>query len=314
MGAGGRGILAMAGAAGIWGLAPIFFKALAVVPPLEIVAHRTFWALVFLLCWLALQGRLREVASLLGSGRLLARVMAAALLIGTNWLLFIWAVLDGRTLQASLGYYIYPLIAVLTGRLVLGEQLSLTRWCAVALAGAAVAVLTAGLGVPPWVALALAISFAAYGLVKRGLPAGPVVSVTGEAVLLVPLALAWLVGVHFGGWVDPGGRPGAVFGTGWRDSLMLVAAGPVTALPLILFSYAARRLTYATLGLVQYLSPTLQAFVAALIFLEPVTRWHLIALPLIWLALALYSTDLWRQERSARKRSASSPVLPTTPT
>ncbi len=314
MGAGGRGILAMAGAAGTWGLAPIFFKALDSVPALELVAHRTLWALVFLLCWLAAQGRLREVPRLAAAHGPRARLVAAALLIGVNWLVFIWAVQNERALQASLGYYIFPLVAVLAARLVLGERLGSVRWAAVALAAAAVAVLTAGSGVAPWVALTLAVSFAAYGLVKRALPAGPVVSVTGEAALLAPLALVWLIGVHSGIWADPAGQPGAVFGAGWRDSLMLVAAGPVTALPLILFSYAARRLSYATLGLVQYLNPTLQALVAALVFLEPVSRWHMLALPLIWLALALYSADIWREERSARRRSTSSVTLPTTPT
>lgn len=314
MGEGGRGILAAFGTAAFWGLSPIFFKALAAVPPLELVAHRTLWALVFLLCWLAIQGRLREVPRLAAARAPLARLVMAALLIGLNWLVFIWAVQNGRAMQASLGYYIFPLVAVLAARLVLGERLRPARWVAVALAGAAVAVLTAGLGVPPWVALTLAFSFTAYGLVKRGLPAGPVLSVTGEAALLAPLALVWLAGVHSGAWADPTGQPGAVFGTGWRESLILVAAGPITALPLILFSYAARRLSYATLGLVLYVNPTLQALIAALVFLEPVTRWHMLALPLIWAALALYSADMWRAERSARRRSASSATLPTTPT
>lgn len=314
MGESGRGILAGIGVAVVWGIAPIFFKALAFVPPLELVAHRTLWALVFLLGWLAVQGRLREVPRLALARAPLVRLVIAALLIGLNWLVFIWAVHNGRAMQASLGYYIFPLVAVLAARLVLGERLRPARWVAVALAAVAVAVLTAGLGVPPWVALTLAISFAAYGLVKRGLPAGPVLSVTGEAALLAPLALVWLAGVHSGAWGDPAGQPGAVFGTGWRESLMLVAAGPITALPLILFSYAARRLSYATLGLVMYLNPTLQALIAVLVFLEPVTRWHMLALPLIWVALALYSADMWRAERSARRRSASSATLPTTPT
>jgi chloramphenicol-sensitive protein RarD len=314
MGEAQRGVMAMVGACLIWGLSPLYYKLLVHVPPLEVLSHRTLWSMVFFGIVLLFQGRMGQVLQLLGNVRRLALVVLAALSISANWFLFIYSIQVGRAVEASLGYYIFPLVAVLLGVVVFRERLSLAKISAVALAVVAVLVLTLGLGAPPWISLALAFSFGIYGVIKKGVSAGPVVSVTAEVLMLAPLALIWLWGVHFQEWQGLTGRNLGVFGNNLRDSLLLLLSGPLTATPLILFSYASRRVALATIGLVQYLNPTLQFSVAVLIFAEPMTRWHAIAFPLIWLALAVYSLETLRQDRSARRAAAKSVTVGTTPT
>lgn len=307
----GKGVLAMAAASTIWGLSALYYKQLAHVPPLEVLSHRTLWSLLLFALVLAVQGRLGQVRAVLRNRRETARVALAAMMISVNWFLFIYSVQVGRAVEASLGYYIFPLVAVLLGLVVLGEGLSRWQWLAVALAAAAVGTLTLGLGVPPWISLALAVTFGFYGLIKNGLGAGPVVSVTTEVVLLAPLALIWLWGVHTQGWTGLVGRNLGIFGRDLHDSLLLAGSGLLTGGPLILFSYASKRVSMASIGLVQYINPTLQFLVASLIFIEPVTRWHLVALPLIWGALALYSWDSLRQDRRSRNAAISAGTSPT---
>lgn len=314
MGEAQRGVMAMVGACLIWGLSPLYYKLLVHVPPLEVLSHRTLWSMVFFGIVLLFQGRMGQVLQLLGNVRRLALVVLAALSISANWFLFIYSIQVGRAVEASLGYYIFPLVAVLLGVVVFRERLSLAKISAVALAVVAVLVLTLGLGAPPWISLALAFSFGIYGVIKKGVSAGPVVSVTAEVLMLAPLALIWLWGVHFQELQGLTGRNLGVFGNNLRDSLLLLLSGPLTATPLILFSYASRRVALATIGLVQYLNPTLQFSVAVLIFAEPMTRWHAIAFPLIWLALAVYSLETLRQDRSARRAAAKSVTVGTTPT
>ncbi|MCK4711567.1 MAG: EamA family transporter RarD [Marinosulfonomonas sp.] len=307
-----HGILAMVGACMIWGLSPLFYKALANVPPLEVLSHRTIWSLVFFGLVLAGQRRLGQVAEIFKSARLLLVMIAAAVMISLNWGIFIWSIQVGRAVEASLGYFIFPLMAVVLGALLFKERLGAVQLLAVAMVAGAVVLLTWGLGVMPWIPLVLAASFSAYGVIKKKLSIGPVVSVTGEVLLLLPLALIWLWGVHWQGWVGIGGRNLATFGTGWRDTLLLMLSGPMTATPLILFSYAAKRLDFATQGLVQYLNPSLQFTVAVLAFGEVVSRWHAIAFPVIWAALALYSVNALRQEKAARRASVKPSTESTT--
>ncbi|OLS47949.1 EamA family transporter RarD [Rhodovulum sulfidophilum] len=298
-----KGVLAMVGASAIWGLSSMYYKLLAHVPPLEVLSHRTIWSLVFFGLVLALQGRLAELWRLFGQARALWLVAAAAVMISTNWFFFIYAIQIGHAVEASLGYYIFPLVAVALGFAVLGERPSVLQWGAVGLAAVAVGALTWGLGVAPWMSLALAGTFALYGLAKRGVPAGPVVSVTAEVVLLLPLALVWLWGVHVAGWPGLTGRALGAFGQDLGDSLLLVFSGPLTAVPLMLFSYATKRVDFATVGLVMYLNPTLQVLVATLVFREPFTGWHILAFALIWTALALYSAESLRLDRASRRSS-----------
>ncbi|MBU9699504.1 EamA family transporter RarD [Rhodobacteraceae bacterium HSP-20] len=298
MGEAGKGIVAIVAACTIWGLATLYYKAMAHVPPLEVLAHRTLWTLVFFGVALALRGRIGEAVALL-RGAQRGRVRLAAGIVAVNWGLFIWAIQTGHAVQASLGYYIFPLVSVCLGVLVLGERLSRGQGAAVALACGAVGVLTAGLGVAPWVALALAVTFAPYMLIKKQMRAGAAVSVTAEVMLLLPLALVWLALAH--GGVVAGGLFGADAFTTW----MLPLSGLITGGPLILFSWGAQRVRLSTLGLVQYLNPTLQAVVAVLVFREPFTGWHAVAFGMIWGALALYSLEGWRQERAARNLATS---------
>lgn len=289
-----KGVAAMVLACTVWGLSALLYKAIAHVPPLEVLAHRTLWSLVFFLVVLSIQGRLALLPGLIGS-RAAWLVALAALLVSANWFGYIWSVQNGRVMEASLGYYIFPLVAVAIGRVMFGEGLSGLQWLAVGLAALAVVVLTAGLGAAPWIALYLAVTFGFYGLLKRRIEAGPVVSVAGEVALLAPVAAGVLWAVHAGHWGS-----GGAFGRTWADSLLLAVSGIATGGPLMLFSYAMKRVRMATVGLVQYLNPTLQFALAATLFAEPVTLWHMIAFPMIWTALALYSFSVIRQERKRR--------------
>ncbi len=278
-----KGFWALVAACAVWGLSGIYYKALGAVPPLEVLAHRTLWSVVFLCLVLAVQGQLGALkAALTGQKRL--ALCAAALTISANWFMFIWSVQSGHALEASLGYYIFPLVSVALGRIFLGERLSRGALLAVALAALGVLVLGLGLGVTPWVALALALTFGAYGLIKKQIKLGAVVSVAAETALLAPFALIVLAGR---------GAEGA-FGADLTTSLLLAFSGVMTGGPLILFSYAAQRVRLGTVGLVQYLNPSLQLMVALLIFGETGTLWHAIALPIIWAGLAVYSAAAWR--------------------
>lgn len=290
-----KAILALVVACTIWGLGPLFWKLLSHVPPIEVLAHRTFWSLVIFAIYLGVQGRLAELRTALCAGRQGLVIAAAALMVSINWFLYIWSITNEHAVEASLGYFLFPLVAVLLGRVVFGETLTRLQWAAIALAGFAVIVLATGLGVAPWIALSLAASFGVYGLIKKQLPLGPVVSVTAEVLLMLPVALAILARIHT--------TQGGAFGQDTTESLFLIFSGLFTATPLMLLSYAAKRVSMATFGLVQYLNPTLQFFCAVMVFGEPFGLWHAIAFPMIWVALLLYAVALIRQDRAARRSS-----------
>lgn len=287
------GVLAIVGACTIWGLSPLFYKFVAHVPALEVLAHRTLWSLVFFAVLLGAQRRLGALRAVFADLRGLGVLAIAALMIATNWFLFIWAVGQDRTTESALGYYIFPLVAVLLGRVVFGEALSRAQWVAVVLAAVGVCVLTLGLGTPPWIALILAGTFGLYGMIKKQVALDPVVSVTAEVALFSPVAAVILLQSWHSGSALAGQDAGTM--------MLLILSGPVTAVPLILFSMAARRVRMATVGLVQYLNPSLQFACAVLVFAEPFTRWHGMAFWLIWVALALYSASTFDQDRAARK-------------
>ncbi|WP_224824479.1 EamA family transporter RarD [Cognatishimia sp. MH4019] len=300
----GKGVAAMIVACVVWGLSPLYYKLIAHVPPGEVLAHRTLWSLMFFACVLVLQGRLGALGEAVQRWRM---VLLAALLVSVNWFVFIFSVQVGRTVEASLGYYIFPLVAVVLGIVIFRERLRLWQGLAVALASVAVVVLSVGVGAVPWISLVLAVTFGFYGVLKKRLDMGPVVSVTCEVLLLAPIALLWLGGLHLGLFDE--GRPGAVFGSSLFDSGILMLSGVLTGGPLILFSYAARRVALASIGVIQYLNPSLQFFCAVVVFAEPFTRAHAIAFPLIWTALAIYSVAALRQERAARKAVSASAVV-----
>ena len=286
-----KGFVAMVAACCVWGLSGIYYKALSEVPPLEVLAHRTLWSVVFLGAVVAVQGQGAVLARAL-SGANLRIVTAAAVVISLNWFGFIWSVQNGRAVEASLGYYIFPLVAVALGMVFYGERMGRAQALAVAIAAAAVGYLTWALGAAPWIALMLAGTFGLYGLLKKKLAVPSVVSVLAEVVLLAPLAVLLLAAAHFG-WFGLAPRSGH-FGDDAGHSLMLAFAGVMTAGPLMLFSYAAQRVRMATIGLVQYLNPTLQFAVAVAVFAEPFTAAHALAFAMIWGALALYSAAALR--------------------
>ena len=276
------GILAIIIACFIWGFAPIYYKLLATVPPLELLSHRTIWSFIFFFGVLGFYGRIKELwlEIFILKGQL-PKILFASVLIAINWFFLIYAIQKNQTTEASLGYFIMPLVTVIWGLIIFKEKLSVFQWVSVFLALTAVCVLTYGLGVPPWIALILSFSFSIYAVLKKKLETSPIVSVTGEVLILVPIGLLLLMYFHMDGQGS--------FGRDWETTFLLALSGPLTAAPLILFSYGTRKVNLSTAGILQYLNPSLQFFCAAYIFMEPISRWHMLAFPLIWLALIIYS-------------------------
>jgi len=298
------GLLAALAASTIWGFAPVFFTGLNHVPRDELVAHRIAWACVFVLVYCMATGRMPRVWATVRDRRLLGGLVLTAGFTTFNWTVFLFAVAAGRVFEIGMGYYMMPLISVALGVVLLGERLSRLQWAAVALAALAVTVLSLGLGVAPWLPLSLGLSFALYGFVRKRLDVGSIVGFQVEVLLVAPFMAAWLVGVHWLGWHGLGGVR-AQFGGDLYTTLMLLASGIVTGLPLILFAEATRRMQYSTVGLLQYINPSIQVVGAGAILGEPFTPWHWVALALIWVALALYGRELLRAGR-ARSSSAIS--------
>lgn len=295
-----RGVAAVVLACLIWGFGPAFYKNLSQVAAPEMLAHRTVWTLLMFGGILAMQGRLGALRALL-TGAQMWRVLAATLLISCNWFIFIWAVQSSHAVEASLGYYIFPLVAVVIGFAAFGERLARGQVVAVVLAALAVCVLTYGLGVAPIIALSLAATFAGYSALKRGVRAPAVVSVSLEVLLMAPFAMAYLTYAALG-YAGPGA---GWFGRDLGLSLWLPATGFMTGVPLMLFSYASQRVSMATLGLVQFLNPTMQFLTAVFVFAEPFTPWHGAAFAMIWAALAIYTSAAWHQDRAARRAVVS---------
>ena len=284
-----RGLGSALLAYGFWGFFPIYFKALAHVPALEVLAHRVVWSVVLLSVATPLLGRWATAREALGP-RKRHLVAASALLIAANWGTYIWAVQAGRVLQASLGYYVNPLVSVLLGVVFLRERLRRFQTLAIVLAAVGVGVLVVDRGELPWLPLTLALTFGLYGLVRKRAGVDPVGGLLAETALLAPFALGW-VGVLA---ADGAGA----FGAGAGTSLLLVAAGPVTAIPLVWFALGVRSLPLSTVGLLQYVTPTLQFLLAVLVYREEFTTAHAIAFAFIWGALALYSWDSLRAVRA----------------
>jgi chloramphenicol-sensitive protein RarD len=277
------GLLLGLAAYALWGVLPLYFKAVAAVAPFDIVAHRVLWSLPFLAILIMLSSGWPNVREALAVPRTVAMLGVTALLIGGNWLLYVWSVNNGHLLAASFGYYLNPLANVLLGRFVLHEQLNRRQWIAVAIAAAGISVLAAGALGQLWISLTLCASFALYGLLRKVMTADSVTGLTVETALLFPLAVAWL------GWRSSAGVP--VMGANGLLTGLLLLAGIVSTTPLLLFNAAARRLAYSTLGMLQFIAPTLQ-FLIAVAYGEPLKTAHLIAFPAIWVALALYVTAL----------------------
>lgn len=275
------GLLAGLGAYLVWGLLPLYLKLLIGVPATDVLSHRIIWSLFFIAAIAALLRGWPRLGLALAQPRLLALLVASALCIAVNWLIYTWAVLGGHLLDASLGYFINPLISVLFGVVLLGERLSRLQWLAVGCAVAGVLVLTLAHGELPLTSLGLAMSFATYGLIRKHAAVDAVTGLLIETLVLAPLALGWLLS-----------RPPGLFGQPLPIMLLLLAGGVLTALPLLLFGFAARRLKLSTLGLMQYLSPSMVFLLAVFVYAEPLDPWRLAAFVFIWVGLAFYSVSL----------------------
>ena len=290
------GLLYGLAAYGLWGIMPIYFKWLQAVPSIDIVAHRIVWSLLVLVLLVTVAKAWDQIGQAIRSRKALAMLLVTAVLIGTNWLLYVYAINSGHILAGSLGYYLNPLANILLGRFILKERLTKVQWAAVGIAAAGIAVLAAGALGTLWISLTLCFSFATYGLLRKIIHVESLAGLTIETSLLFPIALGWLL---------LGGAAGQPMGSGGQVTALLVGAGVVSTVPLLCFTAAARRLAYSTVGMLQFIAPTLQFLLAVAVYDEPFTTAHAIAFGCIWAALALYVSSMVRDMRLARQRECS---------
>ncbi len=287
-----NGFIAAVVAHGIWGLLPLYLRLLSNVPALQIMVHRLVWCCIVVVTWLLVRGGLAPVRAALRDPTTRLRLAASAALISINWLGFTWAVNNGHVVEVSLGYFINPLLNVAIGVAFLGEKLTPARWFAVLLAAVGVAYLTVMQGRFPSLALVVGMSFAIYGLIRKVIPVEAIAGLAAETLLLMPLGIAYLL------WCEWAGT--GVLGNGqWSSLWLLAASGLITAVPLGLFSYGARRIPYSTIGLIQYLGPSIQIVLGIFVFREAFSHVQAVSYGLIWIALALYATDGLRRSRAA---------------
>lgn len=280
----------------LWGFLPLYMKALAHVPPVEVIAHRVIWSLPIAAAVLIWQRRADEVVAALRTPRLLAMAAVTAILVSANWLIYVWAIVNDQALEAALGYYINPLFSVFLGAVILKERLSRAQMAAIALAAAAVIILTVQAGRLPIVALGLTLTWGFYAYCKKSLPLGPNQGFTLEVLLLCPFA----VGIAM--WLQLTGRSHFAAGS-LSDTLLLIGCGAVTAIPLMLYANGAKLVRLSTVGILQYIAPTMIFLCAVLVFGEPFGSARMIAFPLIWAALVIYSVSLLRQARVKRREA-----------
>ena len=268
-----------------WGLFPLYFHALKEVPPLQIMVHRVLWSLLFLAVILTIRHQWKWLSELKSQPRVVISFAVSALLLSGNWLLYIWAVNNGHVIEASLGYFINPLVNVMLGYLVLKERLRRGQWAAIGIAGLGVLWLAWQAGNMPWIALLLAASFGGYGLMRKTAKLGALEGLSFETMILFPFALAYLV------WLTLHGENSFVTTASDSTRWLLVASGPITAIPLLLFASGARKIPLSVLGLLQYIGPTIQLSLGIFMFHEAFTLARLIGFALIWSALALYAAE-----------------------
>jgi chloramphenicol-sensitive protein RarD len=286
-----KGLLAALASFAIWGLFPVYFKLLHDVAAPQIIAHRIVWSCVLVFVWMLVRGELGKLRVPLTSPKILARLAMTAVLISINWLVYVWAVGHGHVIEASLGYFINPLANVLLGLVVLRERLYRAQWTAVAVVVIAVGYLTLATGSPPWIALTLAVSFSLYGFMRKVISVEALPGLAIETLLLMPLALGYLI------WCEATGT-GALGHVGLGVDALLIGCGPLTSIPLFLFASAARLLPYSTMGLLLYITPTLQLAGGVFLYHEPFERARAFGFALIWLALLIYAGDGLRRART----------------
>lgn len=267
-----------------WGVIPVYFKQVAMVPALEVLAHRVIWSVALLACWIKLTGHWGQVGQAFRNRRTMVTLAGSTVLIAVNWLVFIWAVANDHIMQASLGYFMNPLINVALGFVFLGERLRRWQKISVALAGCGVGYLALSGEAFPWIAVTLAFSFGFYGLLRKTVQVDAAIGLGIETALLAPAGILYLAVV--------GAQGNLSFGSiSPQLNVLLCLSGVVTAVPLLWFTHAARRLRLSTLGFLQYLAPSLQLALAVWVYGEPFTRVHLVSFGLIWMALAIYSGE-----------------------
>lgn len=284
------GILYAASAYVIWGVIPVFWKLLNGVSAVEIVAHRIVWTLIFVVCILHVTGRLQKFRAALTDWRSLAALSGSAVLIAVNWGVFIWAVTNERILETSLGYYINPLISFMLGMVVLREKLTRVKVIAICLAALGVANQALVLGYLPWVSLVLAVSFGIYGLIRKTVAVEAIEGLAVESLLLVPVSLGYVIYLV-------SSQQGAFMHSSALVNFCIVLAGPMTAIPLILFSAGARLIPLSMIGFLQYLAPSISLLIAVFVYNETFTQAHAVTFVLIWSALGLVTWDTVRRER-----------------
>lgn len=268
----------------IWGLAAVYWKELGSVPPLEIIAHRVAWSFFFLFSLIILQRQRNQFVVILQNPRMLLILLSTSILVGANWLLYVWAVNNNHLLQASLGYYINPLVNVVLGMVFLKERLRRPQILAVLLATTGVLYLTIQYGQFPWIAICLAMSFGLYGLIRKVAPVSPLVGLTVETLLLALPAIGYLLYLDFQG-------TGTIFRVSLKFDLLLIGCAPLTAVPLLFFTAGAKRLYLSTVGLMQYIGPSGMFFLAVFYYHEPFSTAQIWTFVMIWTALVIYSTD-----------------------
>jgi len=277
----------------IWGLAAVYWKGLGLVPPLEIIAHRVAWSFFFLFSLIILQRQRNQFVVILQNPRMLLILLSTSILVGANWLLYVWAVNNNHLLQASLGYYINPLVNVVLGMVFLKERLRRPQILAVLLATIGVLYLTIQYGQFPWIAICLAMSFGLYGLIRKVAPVSPLVGLTVETLLLALPAIGYLLYLDFQG-------TGTIFRVSLKFDLLLIGCAPLTAVPLLFFTAGAKRLYLSTVGLMQYIGPSGMFLLAVFYYHEPFSTAQIWTFVMIWTALVIYSTDsvmYYRRER-----------------
>lgn len=287
-----QGLGAAIAAYGLWGLLPIFFRLLHHVGPVEVVAQRVLWSLILITLLIAARTGMGALTAVLRDRRVMLALAVSALMIATNWLTYVWAVNSGHVIAASLGYFLNPLVNVALGVLVLKERLRRGQTIALAVAALGVAILATAALQTLWISVTLAVSFALYGLVRKVTPVAPMAGLGAETLLLTPLALGWLT------WIAMQGT--LTFGQDVPTTALLIASGAVTTVPLLLFAVAAQRLPMATLGVLQYLAPTMQFLCGILLFGETLNRGQILSFGLIWLGLILFAADSYRAARQGR--------------
>jgi chloramphenicol-sensitive protein RarD len=289
-----KGFTAAVLAFAIWGVLPLYLHPLHEVAAIQVIANRVVWSCIFVLVWMSIRGELSTLRTALANHGVVWRLALTAALISTNWFVYVWAVLNGHVLDSSLGYFINPLVNVLLGVALLSERLTPAQWTAVGLATAGVAYLTAASGRLPWISLVLAVTFGFYGLIRKLVKIESLPSLGIETLLLLPFASGYLLWCEFVG-------TGALGHAGPATTALLIGSGPVTAIALFFFAYGARRLPFSTVGILQYLAPTLQLACGVFAFHEPFGRTRAVGFAFIWAALIVYAGEgLWLSRRQQR--------------